>query len=180
MPSARAKSTQGLPLRPTTTRPTTSSGDDGARVIALLPARGAGRDVGLVALEVDTGHAHLTQVRPSLPTEPRRSLRADTARSPSPQFADSPTWVKTLHHCRKARPKAIILPQSALSTIRIADPDTDDADQATAATSAEVAMLVDGLKHDCPDVPLVAVLRKYWNEQVRPFRASEAAVLRGG
>ncbi|GAA5833269.1 hypothetical protein JCM9279_001473 [Rhodotorula babjevae] len=116
-------------------------GDDSSRVVALLPARGAGRDVGLVSLEVDTGHVHLTQ------------------------FADSPTWAKTLHHCRKARPKAIILPQSALSTIRTADPDTDDVEQITAATSAEVAMLVDGLKHDCPDVPLVAVLRKYWNEQ---------------
>ncbi|GAA5897919.1 hypothetical protein JCM8208_003192 [Rhodotorula glutinis] len=141
MPSTRAKSTQGLPSRPPTARPATSSGDESSRVVALLPARGAGRDVGLVSLEVDTGHVHLTQ------------------------FADSPTWARTLHHCRNARPKAIILPQSAFSTTRTLDPDTDDADNTTAATSAQAAMLVDGLKLDCPDVPLVAVLRKYWNEQ---------------
>ncbi|KPV74997.1 uncharacterized protein RHOBADRAFT_53908 [Rhodotorula graminis WP1] len=147
MPSARAKSTQGLPSRPPTARPATSSGEDGSRVVAILPARGPGRDVGLVSLEVDTGHVHLTQ------------------------FTDSPTWVKTLHHCRNARPKAILLPTSALSTAaRTAEPEPDDTDDVehtatAAASSAQVAMLVDSLKLDCPDVPLVAVLRKYWNEQ---------------
>ncbi|TNY24833.1 muts domain V-domain-containing protein, partial [Rhodotorula diobovata] len=113
-------------------------------VVALLPGRTQARDVGLVSLDLDSGHVTLTQ------------------------FTDSATWVKTLHQCRTHNPSAIVLPQSALSTTRTHDDDDDEGAPAPAAAgaSAETNMLVDGLARLCPNVPLVPVLRKYWNEQL--------------
>ncbi|GAA6048610.1 hypothetical protein JCM3770_002054 [Rhodotorula araucariae] len=142
----RRRSTVGTvpPSRPPTARTTaTTAVEDGAFVVALLPARGQGRDVGVVSLDVDSGHVRLTQ------------------------FADSPTWVRTLHLCRTRCPKAIVLPQSALSNTRTAEDDADGvaAAGASGGTTAEAAMLVQSLRTEFPDIPLVGLLRKYWNEQ---------------
>jgi DNA mismatch repair protein MSH4 len=48
--------------RPTTAASTTNLRNDGTWVIAVLEARGVGREVGLAALERDTGRVMLVQV----------------------------------------------------------------------------------------------------------------------
>lgn len=52
--------------RPTTARPQTaasSRGPEGSFIIAVLEGRGVGREVGMAALDKDTGRVALIQVR---------------------------------------------------------------------------------------------------------------------
>ncbi|TDL22289.1 hypothetical protein BD410DRAFT_748498 [Rickenella mellea] len=95
----RPSTTQSRPgtkhSRPaTTTRPLTaaSSRHEGSFVVALLEARGIGREVGIAALDKDTGHVVLIQL------------------------ADCQTYVKTLHHLHLHYPSTILVPDTFLAS----------------------------------------------------------------
>ncbi|GEM09965.1 DNA mismatch repair protein MSH4 [Rhodotorula toruloides] len=129
--------------RPATARTTVTSYEGAASwVLAILPARGTGRDVGVVALDKESGQVVVTQ------------------------FTDSTTWVKTLHLCRNKPPDVVLLPQSALIAPRHALSAESEVIEAVGSASPEAAMLVKGLQSEFRDVPLIGVARKYWNEQV--------------
>ena len=51
--------------RPTTARPTTAASTryEGSHVVAVFEGRGVAREVGIAALDKDTGHVVLVQVR---------------------------------------------------------------------------------------------------------------------
>ncbi|KIJ98256.1 hypothetical protein K443DRAFT_104257 [Laccaria amethystina LaAM-08-1] len=79
--------------RPTTARPQTaaSTKHEGSYVIALLEGRGVSREVGIAALDKDTGKVMLVQV------------------------ADCQTYVKTLHQMHLHNPCLILVPDTFLS-----------------------------------------------------------------
>ncbi|KZT24709.1 hypothetical protein NEOLEDRAFT_1156682 [Neolentinus lepideus HHB14362 ss-1] len=79
--------------RPTTARPQTgaSTRSDGSYVIAILEGRGVAREVGIAALNRDTGRVSLIQL------------------------ADCQTYVKTLHQMHIHYPSLIIVPDTFLS-----------------------------------------------------------------
>lgn len=79
--------------RPTTARPQTaaSTRHEGSYVIALLEGRGVSREVGIAALDKDTGKVMLVQV------------------------ADCQTYVKTLHQMHLHTPCLILVPDTFLS-----------------------------------------------------------------
>ncbi|KZT09019.1 uncharacterized protein LAESUDRAFT_742230 [Laetiporus sulphureus 93-53] len=79
--------------RPTTARPQTaaSSKHDPSYVVAVLEGRGVAREVGLAALDKDTGRVLLIQL------------------------ADSPTYIKTLHQLHLRSPSLILVPDTFLS-----------------------------------------------------------------
>lgn len=152
--------------RPATARTTVTSYEGAASwVLAILPGRGTGRDVGVVALDKDSGQVVVTQVRDHSVLSNDRARLMDLVVA---QFTDSTTWVKTLHLCRNKPPDVILLPQSALSTPRHALSAESEATEAAGSSSPEAAMLVKGLQSEFRDVPLIAVARKYWNEQASP------------
>ncbi|KDQ55011.1 hypothetical protein JAAARDRAFT_181849 [Jaapia argillacea MUCL 33604] len=78
--------------RPTTARPQTaaSTRHEGSYVIAVLEGRGISREVGIAALDKDTGRAILVQL------------------------ADCQTYVKTLHQMHLHSPSLIIIPDTFL------------------------------------------------------------------
>ncbi|KAI0641090.1 muts domain V-domain-containing protein [Trametes meyenii] len=79
--------------RPTTARPQTaaSSRHEGSFIIAVLEGRGVGREVGMAALDKDTGRVSLVQL------------------------ADCPTYVKTLHQMHLHSPSMILVPDTFLA-----------------------------------------------------------------
>ncbi|KAI0668609.1 muts domain V-domain-containing protein [Trametes maxima] len=78
---------------PTTARPQTgaSSRYEGSFIIAVLEGRGVGREVGMAALDKDTGRVSLVQL------------------------ADCPTYVKTLHQMHLHSPSMILVPDTFLA-----------------------------------------------------------------
>ncbi|KAJ7160996.1 muts domain V-domain-containing protein [Mycena filopes] len=83
--------------RPGTARPTTAASvrQDGSYVIALLEGRGVAREVGMAALDRDTGRVMLVQL------------------------ADSQTYVKTLHQMHLHPPVLILVPDTFLSSSEV-------------------------------------------------------------
>ncbi|KAI0935607.1 hypothetical protein AcV5_003986 [Taiwanofungus camphoratus] len=81
------------PSRPTTARPQTaaSSRHESSYIVAVLEGRGVAREVGLAALDKDTGRVALIQL------------------------ADCPTYVKTLHQLHLHSPSLILVPDTFLS-----------------------------------------------------------------
>ncbi|EPS95138.1 hypothetical protein FOMPIDRAFT_63418 [Fomitopsis schrenkii] len=79
--------------RPATGRPQTaaSSRHESSYVVAVLEGRGVAREVGIAALEKDTGRVSLIQL------------------------ADSPTYIKTLHQLHLHSPSLILVPDTFLS-----------------------------------------------------------------
>ncbi|PFH48211.1 hypothetical protein AMATHDRAFT_150385 [Amanita thiersii Skay4041] len=79
--------------RPTTTRPATAASTihEGRYVIAVLEGRGVAREVGMAALDKDTGHVMLVQL------------------------ADCQTYVKTLHQMHLHTPCLVLVPDTFLS-----------------------------------------------------------------
>ncbi|KIL62206.1 hypothetical protein M378DRAFT_187403 [Amanita muscaria Koide BX008] len=77
-----------------TARPTTtaSSRHEGSHVVAVLEGRGVAREVGVAALDKDTGHVTLVQL------------------------ADCQTYVKTLHQMHLHIPCVVLVPDTFLST----------------------------------------------------------------
>ncbi|KAJ7938393.1 muts domain V-domain-containing protein [Mycena leptocephala] len=80
--------------RPGTARPTTAASvrQDGSHVIALLEGRGIAREVGMAALDRETGRVMLVQL------------------------ADCQTYVKTLHQMHLHPPVLVLVPDTFLST----------------------------------------------------------------
>ncbi|KAF7326661.1 MutS 4 [Mycena venus] len=80
--------------RPGTVRPTTSASalQEGSHVIALLEGRGVTREVGMAALDRETGRVMLVQL------------------------ADCQTYVKTLHQMHLHPPALVLVPDTFLST----------------------------------------------------------------
>lgn len=154
--------------RPPSTRPATAlssrttSGPSAAAaasdwVLSILPARGQGRQVGIVALNNESARVKVSHLA-----------------------ADSPTWVKTVHLARTKPPCFVLLPASALAPAPAPSPvavgtELDSGTTAqpsgpnTGAADPQVAMLVKALQAALPDATFVPVMRKYWNEQV-PLR----------
>ncbi|KAJ7054753.1 muts domain V-domain-containing protein [Mycena amicta] len=79
--------------RPGTARPTTaaSARSDGSYIIAVLEGRGVGHEVGIAALDRDTGRVMLVQL------------------------ADCQTYVKTLHQMHLHSPALVLVPDTFLS-----------------------------------------------------------------
>ncbi|KAF9805911.1 hypothetical protein IEO21_08898 [Rhodonia placenta] len=79
--------------RPTTARPQTAASirHESSYIIAVLEGRGVAREVGIAALEKDTGRVSLIQL------------------------ADSPTYVKTIHQLHLHSPSLILVPDTFLS-----------------------------------------------------------------
>ncbi|KAJ6554549.1 muts domain V-domain-containing protein [Mycena capillaripes] len=96
--TSRPTTDQTRPLtaqtRPGTARPTTAASvhQDGSYVIALLEGRGVAREVGMAALDRDTGRVMLVQL------------------------ADCQTYVKTLHQMHLHPPVLVLVPDTFLST----------------------------------------------------------------
>ncbi|GAA6042058.1 hypothetical protein JCM8097_004086 [Rhodosporidiobolus ruineniae] len=151
------RSHASVPSRPATALTqgtTTASEDSGDWILAVLPSRGTARDVGVIALDKELGHVVITQ------------------------FTDSPTFVKTLHLCQTKPPSVILLPQTALdgaqsgrrggglaAAAAAAEEGQEEEVASGGGGTGEAAMLVRSLKDAFPSVPLVGVVRKYWNEQ---------------
>ncbi|PPQ78808.1 hypothetical protein CVT25_010677 [Psilocybe cyanescens] len=79
--------------RPTTARPQTSASvrHDGSYVVAVLEGRGVSREVGIAALDKDTGKVMLVQI------------------------ADCQTYVKSLHQMHVHNPCLVLIPDTFLS-----------------------------------------------------------------
>ncbi|THV01237.1 hypothetical protein K435DRAFT_750386 [Dendrothele bispora CBS 962.96] len=123
--------------RPTTARPQTpaSTRHEASYIVALLEGRGVGREVGLAALDKDTGRVILVQL------------------------SDCQTYVKTLHQMHLHNPCLILVPDTFLSAN-----DTAIASSRKASTShATRSLLVDVICDEFPDVPTEPVPRRYWN-----------------
>ncbi|KAF7344644.1 MutS 4 [Mycena venus] len=90
----------GAQTRPGTTRPTTaaSAQQDCTYVIALLEGKGVAREVGMAALDRDTGRVMLVQL------------------------SDCPTYVKTLHQMHLHPPALVLVPDTSLSTSDTSSP----------------------------------------------------------
>ncbi|GAK68468.1 uncharacterized protein PAN0_105d6726, partial [Moesziomyces antarcticus] len=85
------------PLRPFTassyhrSRLVTADGSSGNYICAVLENRGIGREVGIASLERDTGMCVITQ------------------------FADTPTYVRTIHHMSLYPPSVLLVPASGVA-----------------------------------------------------------------
>ncbi|KAJ7270710.1 muts domain V-domain-containing protein [Mycena haematopus] len=102
--TSRPTSDQSRPwtaqTRPGTARPTTAgtARQDGSYVIALLEGRGVAREVGMAALDRETGRVMLVQL------------------------ADCQTYVKTLHQMHLHPPVLILVPDTFLSASDVSPP----------------------------------------------------------
>ncbi|KAK0440784.1 muts domain V-domain-containing protein [Armillaria borealis] len=125
--------------RPATARPQTaaSTRHDASYVIALLEGRGISREVGMAALDKDTGRVMLVQV-----SRPQQHCQ---------------TYVKTLHQMHLHSPCLILVPDTFLSA---SDASLLPSRKRAPATS----LLVEFIREEFPSVPLEPIGRKYWNE----------------
>ncbi|SCZ88590.1 BZ3500_MvSof-1268-A1-R1_Chr2-1g04511 [Microbotryum saponariae] len=125
-----------------------ATSEDEDWVLAVIDSRGVGREIGVVGIERALGQVVITQ------------------------FSDSPTFVKLLHYCTTRPPSLILVPSSALSAHSSEGPgkQTDAtgrggmqrvSNEREAGTSM-VHLLRDSFK----GIPVIGVLRKYWDEQV--------------
>ncbi|KAI0932941.1 hypothetical protein AcW2_001415 [Taiwanofungus camphoratus] len=106
------------PSRPTTARPQTaaSSRHESSYIVAVLEGRGVAREVGLAALDKDTGRVALIQL------------------------ADCPTYVKTLHQLHLHSPSLILVPDTFLS---ISDVSLASGGKKPSSTSALVQCMME-------------------------------------
>ncbi|GAA5943208.1 hypothetical protein JCM1841_002073 [Sporobolomyces salmonicolor] len=113
-------------------------------IVALLQARGTGtaREVGVAALEKDLGQAIVTQ------------------------YSDSATFVKSIHLLKSKPPSVVLVPSSAMPSARAAMAGVEGAPAGEGVTASEATMLVRTIQEACPEVPVIGIMRKYWNEQL--------------
>ena len=145
--------------RPTTARPQTSASTrhEGSYVIALLEGRGVSREVGIAALDKDTGKVMLVQVilfildiLGFIPT-----LRF--------KVADCQTYVKTLHQMHLHTPCLILVPDTFLSA-------PDAALAPSGKRSVSTSLLIEYIGEEFPGVQVESVGRRYWNDSCgEPF-----------
>ncbi|CEQ39579.1 SPOSA6832_01105, partial [Sporobolomyces salmonicolor] len=121
-------------------------------IVALLQARGTGtaREVGVAALEKDLGQAIVTQVITLAPE----------------QYSDSATFVKSIHLLKSKPPSVVLVPSSAMPSARAAMAGVEGAPAGEGVTASEATMLVRTIQEACPEVPVIGIMRKYWNEQL--------------
>ncbi|PCH33162.1 hypothetical protein WOLCODRAFT_93032 [Wolfiporia cocos MD-104 SS10] len=114
--------------RPATARPQTnaSSRHEASYVIAVLEGRGVSREVGLAALDKDTGRVSLIQL------------------------ADSPTYVKTLHQLHLHTPSIILVPDTFLS---LTDTTMASGGKKASSTSVLVQCMIE--EFDAPVEPVM-------------------------
>lgn len=155
--SSRPQTGRPLTGRPQTGRPQTgrpqtavSIRHEGSYVIALIEGRGVAREVGLAALDKDTGKVVLVQVSTCAP---RHIILSPTNMSRTIQLADCQTYVKTLHQMHLHTPSTILLPDTFISG---AGPHGQPAPGAS--------LLVEYIREEFPYVQLEPIGRKFWNE----------------
>ncbi|KAF8641530.1 hypothetical protein AX16_009908 [Volvariella volvacea WC 439] len=134
--------------RPTTARPTTgrpvtavSTRYESSYVVAVIEGRGIGREVGLAALDRDTGQVNLVQL------------------------ADCQTYVKTLHQMHIHNPCLILVPDTSISNT-----DATAALISTSNTinsrrrQAMDSVLVEYMREEFPNVHIEPIGRRFWND----------------
>ncbi|SCV71962.1 BQ2448_4656 [Microbotryum intermedium] len=123
-----------------------ATSEDEDWVLAVIDSRGVGREIGVVGIERALGQVVITQ------------------------FSDSPTFVKLLHYCTTRPPSLILVPSSALSA-HIGEGTGKHAQASRVGTprvSSEIedeASIVRLLRQLFKGIPVIGVLRKYWDEQ---------------
>ncbi|KAF9074002.1 muts domain V-domain-containing protein [Rhodocollybia butyracea] len=124
--------------RPSTARPQTSvsTRHEGSFMIALLEGRGVGREVGLAALDKDTGRVSLVQL------------------------SDCQTYVKTLHQMHLHQPNLILIPDTFLSASDAARAMVGGSSRGT----IDPSLLVEFIREEFPDIQLEPIPRKYFND----------------
>lgn len=133
--------------RSMTARPTTAaSAHEASYVVALLEGRGVSREVGLAALDKDTGSCVLVQI------------------------ADCQTYVKTLHQLHLHPPLIILVPDTFLLTQDSAfvnsasGASTGRRGKGSGSTLTATSLLVDYVREEFPCAAIEPVGRKYWND----------------
>ncbi|KAJ1018588.1 hypothetical protein NDA16_004870 [Ustilago loliicola] len=151
------------PLRPFTassyhrSKLVTADGFVGNYVCAILENRGTGREVGIASIERETGLCVITQ------------------------FADTPTYVRTIHHINMYPPSVLLVPASGQSGWKSAmsdftsrsskrqrmqdEEDESDSDEGSAAKQTQrtsTSMLIKCLEEIC-GIQASPYLRKHWN-----------------
>ncbi|KAG1814422.1 muts domain V-domain-containing protein [Suillus subaureus] len=142
MSSARPWSTSASRLWtaqscPGTARPQTAASTmhDASFVIALIESRGIAHEVGMAALDKDTGRVMLIQL------------------------SDCSTYVKTLHQMHVYTPYMILVPDTFLSSTNTS---LTPASATRGASSSSLS--VQFIRGEFPQVPIEPVPRKYWND----------------
>ncbi|SGY24217.1 BQ5605_C019g09022 [Microbotryum silenes-dioicae] len=125
-----------------------ATSEDEDWVLAVIDSRGVGREIGVVGIERALGQVVITQ------------------------FSDSPTFVKLLHYCTTRPPSLILVPSSALSAHSSEGPGkqtdaTGRGGMQRVSNEREAGMsMVHLLRDSFKGIPVIGVLRKYWDEQV--------------
>ncbi|KAG1746861.1 muts domain V-domain-containing protein [Suillus lakei] len=124
--------------RPGTARPqtTASTMHDASYVIALIESRGIAHEVGMAALDKDTGRVMLIQL------------------------SDCSTYVKTLHQMHVHTPHMILVPDTFLSSTNTSLTLSASATRGASSSSLSVQFI----REEFPQVPIEPVPRKYWND----------------
>jgi DNA mismatch repair protein MSH4 len=135
--------------RARTARPATGTlshhDHEGSHVVAVIEGRGVSREIGIAALDRDTGGVRIVQVQ-------FVSILMRLCILMLSQLADSQTYVKTLHQMHLHYPALILVPHTLLSE--------DEAD----GTSSSTSLLVQSIMDEFTGVPVEPVQRKYWND----------------
>jgi DNA mismatch repair protein MSH4 len=142
MPFSRPTTAQSRPYtarstRPGTARPQTAVStvyQEPSYVIAVLEGRGVSREIGIAALDKDTGKVMLVQV------------------------ADCQTYVKTLHQMHLHYPSTVLVPDTFLSASDAAFAPR------SGKRSASTSLLVEYIQEEFPEAQIESVGRKYWND----------------
>ncbi|OAX40474.1 hypothetical protein K503DRAFT_687460 [Rhizopogon vinicolor AM-OR11-026] len=123
--------------RPGTARPQTAASTmhEASYIIALIESRGIAHEVGMAALDKETGRVMLIQL------------------------ADCSTYVKTLHQMHVHTPSMVLVPDTFLSSTT-----TSMTPSASAKRGSSASLSVQFIREEFPYVPIEPVPRKYWND----------------
>ncbi|KAH7910010.1 muts domain V-domain-containing protein [Hygrophoropsis aurantiaca] len=137
--TARPWTAQSRPgtARQGTARPQTavSTRHEATYVVSLLESRGSAHEVGMAALDKETGRVMFVQL------------------------SDCPTYVKTLHQLHVHPPSLILVPDTFLSAADAANTGSNSGTRPTFTS-----LLVQYIMEEFPHVQIEAVARKYWND----------------
>ncbi|KAG1741768.1 muts domain V-domain-containing protein [Suillus paluster] len=124
--------------RPGTARPQTAASTmhDASYIIALIESRGIAHEVGMAALDKDTGRVMLIQL------------------------SDCSTYVKTLHQMHVHPPSVILVPDTFISSTNASLTSSASAKRGPSSSSLSVQFI----REEFPQVPIEPVPRKYWND----------------
>jgi DNA mismatch repair protein MSH4 len=139
--------------RPITARPQTAASTryESSWITAVFEGRGITREVGLAALDRETGKVALVQVCLC------RSCLPSPWIQPRFQLSDCQTYVKTLHQMHLHSPSLILLPDTSFSR-------ADVPAGALGKGGSSTSMLLQYIREEFPGVPIEPIARRYWNE----------------